>query len=135
MLLTPWPIMSKERKKKKEETHFKDRQISLRLFVYLHLWVTIYLPQDRDNMLFPFSSLSELQECPFTSFSVCLFLLLKYLKPDTVIRREERVGWHSGPGRSLSACRGAPGFPCSCPSVFPGAKDLPEWIRILFDFS
>lgn len=45
-------------------------------------------------MLFAFSSLSELQECPCLSFSVCLFLSLKYLKPDTVIR------WDSTPIRA-----------------------------------
>ena len=55
--------------------HFKQTQMSLSLFVYVHLWVTVYLPRACNSMLFPFSSLSEHQEHPFTSFSVCLFCL------------------------------------------------------------
>lgn len=113
-------------------------QISLTLFVYLHLWVVIYLPRACNSMFFPFSSPFEHQECPFTSFPVCLVYLRTLnliLWPGEKSRQDcTLVSGRIVLGQEPS-CSTTGGFPSSFPQVFPGTKVQPEGIRLLFNSS
>lgn len=92
--------MSQDLKKKKGKTHFKQKKISLSLFVYLHLWVTVYLGLATACFSSSHHYLNT-KNAFLPLFFFCLFVLLKCLKPSIVVRREE----HSRAGETVLRSR------------------------------
>lgn len=90
--LLPAPLCCREKKRNRRsafQTQPLSDKISLTPYVYIQLWVVIYPPRACNSMFFPFSSSSEHQECPFTSFPVCL-VYLSTLNPILWPGRENR---------------------------------------------